>query len=466
MHNIFEYKFDKSIEELKKIFSNSTSSKRLYPCIDEQKEYVKKLNIIFGGFYDYLLNETKLSQKTIEDKLDYVQSFLQFYHLGYSENSITELNSGEFSYYFGNFIHRKCLWVSKSSLKASCRSLKTFVKFLKEKLNYFQDDFEYKDVMDSLNSKEYLELIDDYEDSEDFKNEFDDLNYEHEDSVSIQDKPDKLDGEFMELIRELINKSNLQQYKLEEETNKRFRNSINLTNELNKWYEEEEIKTAEQILENLFKNYSKIKDLNKSELLAAIDYVLSDIYGKKFSQQQIGERYEISFHKLKKASLIIAPYVPIELYYGKFLSKDEISLNKEKTYIFKVKFNYVKDCCFKIELLESQTLEDLHDIIQTIMKWNDCIGIHLHSFFMNGIIWDKDTEYCGPPGSQEHDNTKDTTITLKDLNIGYKQNFLYLYDYGHCNMFLISVIGIGNYDEKKEYPFIIEKNAIPENPYY
>jgi len=148
---IFDCKINESLEELKKVFPNSIELKRLYPCIDEQKEYVEKLNIIYDGFFEYLVKETKLSQKTIQDKLDYVQSFLQFYHLGYSEKSFSELDSSDFSYYFEDFMHRKCLWVSKSSLKASCRSLKTFVKFLKEKLRYFRDDLEYKDVIDSLN---------------------------------------------------------------------------------------------------------------------------------------------------------------------------------------------------------------------------------------------------------------------------------------------------------------------------
>ena len=162
MCSLFECKINESIEELKKIFPNSIELKRLYPCIDEQIEYVKKLNIIYDGFVEYLVKETKLSQKTIMDKMDYVQSFLQFYHLGYSEKSFSELSSIDFSHYFGDFIHRKCVWVSKSSLKGSCRSLKTFVKFLREKLRYFQDDLEFKDIMDSLNSKDYLESIEDY----------------------------------------------------------------------------------------------------------------------------------------------------------------------------------------------------------------------------------------------------------------------------------------------------------------
>ncbi len=195
MFIVFECKFNESIEELKNIFPNSMELKNLYPCIDEQKEYVKKLNVIFGGFYDYLLNDTKLSQKTVEDKMNKVRSFLQFYHLGYSEHSLFELSSVKLSYFLGDFVPRKYLWLSKSRMKAMCRSLKTFVKFLKVKLNYFQDDFEYKDIMDSLNSKHYLEIFNDNEDLENFKNEFGDLNFEHEDSLNLQEKLDELDKE-------------------------------------------------------------------------------------------------------------------------------------------------------------------------------------------------------------------------------------------------------------------------------
>ncbi|MHA1492129.1 MAG: hypothetical protein ACTSRI_21075 [Promethearchaeota archaeon] len=131
----------------------------MYPLIPEQNDYVEDLNIIYNGFLYYLETETKLSQKTIIDKMENLGSFLQFYHLGYSEYTIAELNGAKLSYYLGDFMPRKCLWLSKSSMKKMCQTLKNFVKFLKIKLDFFQNKDVYKDIIDSLDFKDYLEIF-------------------------------------------------------------------------------------------------------------------------------------------------------------------------------------------------------------------------------------------------------------------------------------------------------------------
>lgn len=260
---------------------------------------------------------------------------------------------------------------------------------------------------------------------------------------------------YLRLMKDMRWELNVEKQELEEKEKQNFKNSINLTKELSEWCNSEEIKTAKFILENLFENYSNIKNLSKSELLGAIDYSLSEMAKKTLTQQKIAKRHKISVYKLRKARLLIAPYIPINFFYNIFLSNEEINSNKEKTFIFKVNSNYFKNYWCKLELLESQTLDDLHDTIQRVMEFDNYFEDHLYSFFMSGKEWDCDTEYCGPAEYQEYNETKKTTITLKELNLGYKQKFLYLYDYGDQLKYIITVIGVGIYDKKKKYPYHI-----------
>jgi len=226
------------------------------------------------------------------------------------------------------------------------------------------------------------------------------------------------------LLKDMREEFNAEKQELEEQEKQNFKNSINLTKDLSEWCNSEEIKTAKFILENFSENYSNIKNLSKSELLGAIDYSLSEMAKKTLTQKQIAKRHKISVYKLRKARSLIAPYIPINFFYKLFLSNEEISSNREKTFIFKVNSNYFKNYWCKLELLESQTLDYLHDTIQRVMEFNYYFEDHLNSFFMSGKEWDSDTEYCGPAEYQEYKDTKKTTIALKELNLGYKQKFL------------------------------------------
>jgi len=294
-------------------------------------------------------------------------------------------------------------------------------------------------------------MFDNNENFNKFKNKDNDITLRYEKN---EKKP--LIFNLIDLLKVVTKTNDLEQEKLDLLAEKKFRNSINLTKELNEWYKEEEIKIAEGILEELFKNYSRIKKLSNNELLSAIDYALSEIYQKKITQKQIAERHNISVYKLREARTSIAPFILIKFFYKLFLSDEEINSNKEKTYIFKVNSNYFKNYWSKLELLESQTLDVLHEVIQQIMEFNNYFKDHLYSFFMSGKIWDSDTQYSVPSEYQEYCSAKKTTSPLKELNLGYTQRFLYLYDFGECLKYTITVIGIGIYHKNKKYPYIVQ----------
>jgi hypothetical protein len=64
-----------------------------------------------------------------------------------------------------------------------------------------------------------------------------------------------------------------------------------------------------------------------------------------------------------------------------------------KSYVFHVHIRGEKDVWRRVELLETQTLKALHDIIQEAFDFGDD---HLYSFYMSGKPWDKKTEYRAP----------------------------------------------------------------------
>lgn len=159
MKKITSQDLNENITNLKKIFGKCKAPSRLYALYDEQKSYIRKLRIIFSGFHDYLSKEKSLSQNVINQKIDAVQTYLQQYHLGYSEVGLSELDSSDFSAFFEYFVAQKWFGITKSEFKSLCPSLKAFVEFLRDKLNYYQEESVYNDIIDSLNSELYRDLI-------------------------------------------------------------------------------------------------------------------------------------------------------------------------------------------------------------------------------------------------------------------------------------------------------------------
>ena len=148
-----------------------------------------------------------------------------------------------------------------------------------------------------------------------------------------------------------------------------------------------------------------------------------------------------------------------------------------KTFIFKVKLKYDKRVWRKIEILGSQTLDDLHMAIQEAFNF-DADPTHLYSFFMSGKAWDhSDYEYYHPDaepqtplqkkmetmlsmirGSHPEPRLPATKVKIESLNLKPKQKFLYLFDYGDQWEFEVEYIKEGS-PEKTIYPRIIHSRG-------
>jgi len=407
---------------------------------------VSKLRIILNGFSNYLTKK-KISELEIEEIMYDINLFLQEYHLGYSEVALDELDHTDFSSFFEDFVAKKWFGVSKNQVLSLCRSLKRFVEFLRETLNFYRNEIKFKKVVDSLNSDLYVDLIDDSEQKED------------ESSIYIGEQ---LEGESIEefIVRNL-DSILFAKEKLREESEKEVLLDLkSLKETLSQWYDIKEINLVEQIQENFKKNHSEIKEFSKDDIIAAIDYSLTDILKKKCTQQQIAKRNNISVTTLVKIRSLLSPYIPLELFYPNFLSDKDIKSNCEKTYIFKVNCLFKRKNWMKIEMRESQTLEELHYQILfqlTSEIFEDINYDKSYSFYMTGKEVDYKKEYCGPSEYVENDE-KSAFIALKKLNLGYRQKFLYLYDYSVSLKYSVQLIGIGLYNSSIKYPKLINSN--------
>jgi len=407
---------------------------------------VSKLRIILNGFSNYLTKK-KISELEIEEIMYDINLFLQEYHLGYSEVALDELDHTDFSSFFEDFVAKKWFGVSKNQVLSLCRSLKRFVEFLRETLNFYRNEIKFKKVVDSLNSDLYVDLIDDSEQKED------------ESSIYIGEQ---LEGESIEefIVRNL-DSILFAKEKLRKESEKEVLLDLkSLKETLSQWYDIKEINLVEQIQENFKKNHSEIKEFSKDDIIAAIDYSLTDILKKKCTQQQIAKRNNISVTTLVKIRSLLSPYIPLELFYPNFLSDKDIKSNCEKTYIFKVNCLFKRKNWMKIEMRESQTLEELHYQILfqlTSEIFEDINYDKSYSFYMTGKEVDYKKEYCGPSEYVENDE-KSAFIALKKLNLGYRQKFLYLYDYSVSLKYSVQLIGIGLYNSSIKYPKLINSN--------
>jgi hypothetical protein len=449
-----------TLDELKNLFQNSVEMDVLYPITDEQNLYVKKLNIIFGAFLYDLIKEKKLTDDSIDLIMNNIELFLQIFHLNYSEKLLSELNHNDLNYYIQNFLPNKVLNFSKSDLKGICEALKSFLSFLKENLGYYREETLFKKMISMLTPTDLVKKIhwgdkNNYfsKGNNNFNKLFESI-YGYESEKTKENQGDKeVNIAFFEALKAFPNIQDENKKLKKEEEKQEFGEEINLEVDLNKWYSPKEIRVGECILKNVFKNFHNLKTLNKNGLLAAIDYSLKEIFNKKATQKEIAKRHQTSPTTLINNRHIIANSIPLEYFYPLFISEKDLKSDNEKTFIFKVKNPFKSRSYSKFELRESNTLEDLHRAIHNSIYRDDD---HLYSFFMSGIEWDKSTEYAGPPEYQVEQGNRGTDIELIELNLGYKQRFLYLYDYGDCIRFDITIIGLGVYNEQKEYPFHIK----------
>lgn len=281
------------------------------------------------------------------------------------------------------------------------------------------------------------------------------MNPKNEDKNPSRDSETRIDKNFPDILEKLRKSGKERRLRMLEQEKKEFREKIDLESEIKQWYSKREIKIGMEILENIFNNFHKLKTLNEKGLVAAIDYALTEIFSKKGTQKEIAKRHNTSTATLIKGRYLIADSIPLEYFYPLFISESDPKSGKEKTFIFKASRAYNRRNYSKFDLKESNTLEGLHYAIHRFLDWEDFYDDHLYSFFMSGKEWDSSTEYAGPPKYQSDRGLNPTNIQLKKIHLGYKQRFLYLYDYGDCNKYTVTIVGLGVYDEEKEYPFQI-----------
>lgn len=149
--------------------------------------------------------------------------------------------------------------------------------------------------------------------------------------------------------------------------------------------------------------------------------------------------------------------------------------NGERTVIFQVNYlgqlggGFSREVTRKIEMKESQTLDDLQNaIIYRSFGWDDP---HLYSFFFDNTPYTRNRkmEYsCDTtPDPFDRGRANPTSTRLRRLNLKKGQKFLFLFDFGDDHHFGIRVEGFGEAATGKTYPLILEeKGRAPKQYYY
>ena len=115
----------------------------------------------------------------------------------------------------------------------------------------------------------------------------------------------------------------------------------------------------------------------------------------------------------------------------------------------------------KIEMKETQTLDDLHEaIIYKSFGWDDP---HMYSFFFDNTPYtqNRKMEYsCDTtPDPFDRGRANPTSTKLSRLGLKKKQKFLFLFDFGDDHQFGIAVEGFGEVMSGKKYPLILEEKG-------
>lgn len=131
-----------------------------------------------------------------------------------------------------------------------------------------------------------------------------------------------------------------------------------------------------------------------------------------------------------------------------------------QTIVLKAMFKRRKGIWRKVEMKATDTLKDLHEVMQDAIGWDND---HMYSFFMDNKIYSKDSDMevtCPfePDGKKTADKTP---IGIFELKKG--QKFAYLFDFGDDHEFEIEVSDFGTVEKGKKYPALIEsKGKAPE----
>ncbi|HEY3080546.1 MAG TPA: plasmid pRiA4b ORF-3 family protein, partial [Chloroflexota bacterium] len=107
-----------------------------------------------------------------------------------------------------------------------------------------------------------------------------------------------------------------------------------------------------------------------------------------------------------------------------------------------------------IEILGSQTLEDLHDAIQKAFGWDDD---HLYAFYLSGRPHDPLTAINRPYDGAEPPTADQVTVAELELRPG--QRFLYIFDFGDDLRHEIELLGAFDAPGAGDFPRIVEAHG-------
>lgn len=120
----------------------------------------------------------------------------------------------------------------------------------------------------------------------------------------------------------------------------------------------------------------------------------------------------------------------------------------------------------RIELKETQNLDDLHEaIIYQSFKWDDP---HLYSFYMDKMPHSRDraTEYtCEEHINMDFNGPNSSCTKLKELNLVKDQKFLFVFDFGDGHHFEILVEDFGESKKGAIYPVVFEEIGVAPEQY-
>jgi hypothetical protein len=107
----------------------------------------------------------------------------------------------------------------------------------------------------------------------------------------------------------------------------------------------------------------------------------------------------------------------------------------------------------RIQVRGSATLEDLHDIIQIVMGWED---YHMHQIIADGVYYGVPDREWAPEIVNEHDTRLDQIVSAE------KDRFVYEYDFGDSWEHLIEVEKVLTVGAGASYPVCLTgKRACP-----
>jgi hypothetical protein len=137
----------------------------------------------------------------------------------------------------------------------------------------------------------------------------------------------------------------------------------------------------------------------------------------------------------------------------------------ERGYRVKVSLQWDPHIWRIVEILDNQSLEDLHYAIQDAFGWDDD---HLYAFFLSGRAWDRLTEVPRPFEEQMESPTADE-VTLADAELRPGQKLLYIFDFGDELTHQIQVLDVFPAPaphETRTFPRIVESHgeAPPQYP--